>query len=235
MAKWYLEGFIDDRRDVWRTPISSYPFVVGRRAGVSLHLTSPEISGHHAELVTRDGLLWVRDLGSKNGSFVNEEPLEAETRLASGDVLRFANREFRLVSALESTQGATQSITQTVALPSSMTPANLARRLDQARRILDNQNLVAHFQPIVRLDDDATIAYEALARGVDDGNLVSPGELFELAAALDREADLSRAMRQRAIHDSGPFAARPVIFVNTHPAEVKGGPGSLLESLASLS
>ncbi|MEM8993909.1 MAG: EAL domain-containing protein, partial [Acidobacteriota bacterium] len=53
--------------------------------------------------------------------------------------------------------------------------------------------------------------------------------------ALDREADLSRAMRQRAVQDSSPFEARPVIFVNTHPAEVKGGPGSLLESLAELS
>ncbi|MEM1182051.1 MAG: EAL domain-containing protein [Acidobacteriota bacterium] len=236
MAKWYLEGFIDDRRDVWRTPISSYPFVVGRRAGVSLHLASPEISGRHAEMVTRDGWLWVRDLGSKNGTFINEQPLETETRVAAGDVLRFANREFRLVSALESTQGnTTQSITQTVALPSSMTPSNLARRLDLARQILENRNLVAFFQPIVRLDSGGTIAYEALARGLDGGDLVSPGELFELASALDKEADLSRAMRHQAVLDSGPLLPRPVIFVNTHPAEVKDGPGPLLDSLGELS
>ncbi|MEM6796555.1 MAG: EAL domain-containing protein, partial [Acidobacteriota bacterium] len=203
-----------------------------RRHGSSLKLSSPEISGQHAELTSRDGFLWVRDLSSKNGSFLNEERIEMEVRLAAGDLLRFANREFRLVSAHESTQGL-GSVTQTVALPSSLTPSNLAKRLAVMREILEHQSLVAHFQPIVDFATGHIVAFEALGRGVHGDEMVSPGELFELASGLSREADLSRSMRRQAVID-GHAIDPPVLFVNTHPAELVGGAQRLLTSLANL-
>jgi len=47
----------------------------------------PAVSSRHAEVLERDGKLWARDLGSKNGTLVNGEPVE-ERALVSGDILR---------------------------------------------------------------------------------------------------------------------------------------------------
>jgi hypothetical protein len=45
-------------------------------------------SSFHARIFSRDGQLWVEDLGSTNGTFVNEERVGAPARLRRGDRLR---------------------------------------------------------------------------------------------------------------------------------------------------
>lgn len=236
MAYWYLEGFVDERRETWRTKIDAFPFRVGRRDGSSLRLVSPEISGMHAELLDRGGELVLRDLGSKNGSFVNDRRIVGEQTLAPGDVIRFATREFRL-----GYEGDKKKIpTQTVALPTAhITPGDLARRVREIQQVLEERRFVAHFQPIVRLDGLDVVAYEALGRGLaPDGTPVAPIHLFELAAGLDEEADLSRVLRDLAVEAAAllPWIAGepPSVFVNTHPAELTNGVEALLESLGAL-
>lgn len=65
--------------------------LVGRSAQRA-HLVvpgDPAISGRHARLVRQeDGSLWVEDLGSTNGTFVNGARLDAPRALTSGDTLR---------------------------------------------------------------------------------------------------------------------------------------------------
>jgi pSer/pThr/pTyr-binding forkhead associated (FHA) protein len=53
------------------------------------------VSKEHAELFLRSGALNVRDLGSKNGTFVNSERV-GEAPLREGDILHFAQVEFRV-------------------------------------------------------------------------------------------------------------------------------------------
>jgi transcriptional regulator with GAF, ATPase, and Fis domain len=60
--------------------------VIGR-AGPGLALADPRISRAHASLELRAGVPFVRDLGSRNGTFVNGERID-ETRLANEDVVR---------------------------------------------------------------------------------------------------------------------------------------------------
>jgi EAL domain-containing protein (putative c-di-GMP-specific phosphodiesterase class I) len=79
------------------------------------------------------------------------------------------------------------------------------------------------------------MGYEALGRGIgDDGERMPPNDLFELASALDREAELSDSMRDEAIRtfdsDMGE-QSELLLFVNTHPAELKEGVEPLLDSL----
>jgi hypothetical protein len=45
------------------------------------------ISGHHAEIAFREGVYRLRDLGSRNGTFVNDEPIR-EHVLQDGDRVR---------------------------------------------------------------------------------------------------------------------------------------------------
>lgn len=64
------------------------PLEVGREAGVSLLLEDEEVSRHHARIEpTGDGAM-VYDLGSTNGTYINDQPLGAAQRLSPGDRLR---------------------------------------------------------------------------------------------------------------------------------------------------
>ena len=66
--------------------------LVGRAARCDLQLTEPSVSGEHALLLFDDGAWWVRDLGSRNGTRVEEEPLEPGQahKLAEGSRVNFA-------------------------------------------------------------------------------------------------------------------------------------------------
>lgn len=102
-------------RPGWTVPLASPRLTVGRSAPplvtVEVDLTPLETSQpavtsrRHAEIAW-DGLdLVVRDLGSSNGTFVNDEPLPGSARgavspprvLRAGDRVRFANLEFEIV------------------------------------------------------------------------------------------------------------------------------------------
>jgi hypothetical protein len=71
--------------------------VVGRDAGSDITLEADDFtSSQHARLEPGADGLWVEDLGSTNGTFVNGSRLESRTRLRSGDVLRIGQTELRL-------------------------------------------------------------------------------------------------------------------------------------------
>src|SRR5262245_11736233 len=59
--------------------------LVGRAGRAHIVLADPAVSAEHARL-TRDGSGWVvTDLGSTNGTQVNEAPVQRRTRLHHGD------------------------------------------------------------------------------------------------------------------------------------------------------
>lgn len=105
-AVWYLERFESWNQGMRRIKVRALPFLVGRRSGCDLWLTSNKVSQRHAEIFQRDDSLWLRDLGSTNGTFVNGEQVSAERRLDDGDVLHFANFEFRLIRGGDESQPA---------------------------------------------------------------------------------------------------------------------------------
>lgn len=64
-------------------------FVIGRARDCQLQLGSQFVSRHHCELIVdeRDQRVRVRDLGSQNGTYVNETAVD-ECQLEDGDRLR---------------------------------------------------------------------------------------------------------------------------------------------------
>jgi two-component system, NtrC family, response regulator GlrR len=66
--------------------------VVGTEAQVDLRLVDPLVSRLHAELDPRESGLWVRDLGSRNGSYV-ENVLVLEACVPKGGKVRFGDTE----------------------------------------------------------------------------------------------------------------------------------------------
>ena len=62
---------------------------VGRSPGCGVALLDDSfVSQVHARVFRRDGLLWVEDLGSTNGTFVNDLRVDAPVALHPGDRLR---------------------------------------------------------------------------------------------------------------------------------------------------
>ena len=64
------------------------PFTIGRRPDNDLCLEDPAVSAHHARIVQVQGVLFLEDLSSTNGSFVNEHPIDRR-QLQDADALRF--------------------------------------------------------------------------------------------------------------------------------------------------
>lgn len=69
---------------------------VGRAAGCSVRVEDSYTSNLHARLYRRDGVLWVEDLGSTNGTWVNAERLDGATRIGRGDLLQVGGTVFEV-------------------------------------------------------------------------------------------------------------------------------------------
>jgi pSer/pThr/pTyr-binding forkhead associated (FHA) protein len=71
-------------------------FLIGRTPECQLSLDDPLVSRRHAILeITPDGV-FVQDLGSRNGVFVNGERAEVRTRLSEGDVIKIGTQDLVL-------------------------------------------------------------------------------------------------------------------------------------------
>jgi pSer/pThr/pTyr-binding forkhead associated (FHA) protein len=69
--------------------------VVGRHPDCDALLDSPRVSRWHCCMTEVDGEVWVRDLGSTNGTWIGGRRISSG-RLRIGDVLAIANLRFRV-------------------------------------------------------------------------------------------------------------------------------------------
>lgn len=72
--------------------------LVGRHQDADILLQSADISRRHAALLLKDQQLWVQDLNSSNGTFVNDTRIEQEVQLEDGDMLQFASFVFSVLA-----------------------------------------------------------------------------------------------------------------------------------------
>ena len=228
---WYLESFAADSGSLWRLPLVDFPVRVGRRPGSGLSLLSPLVSQDHAEIFRNGSTLYVRDLGSTNGTFVNSIRLakNASAPLKPGDVLHFASAEFLIGCLAPGQSGA--SLRMRTAVHHQL-PRRLVERARHLDALLRQRAVVSTLQPIVQLQSGDVFGYELLGRGTSQRLPKDPGTLFELAGALGVAGELSRLFRTVGIPNLRGLPGRPVLFFNTHPAELEK-PG-LIESLHAL-
>lgn len=228
---WFLEGFLDTSGRLWRTALPGLPLKIGRHPSCGLVLGSDSVSNLHAELFERDGTVWLRDLGSRNGTYVNRNRLQAPSPLVEGDILHFADREFRLSRHRPHDPGA-------VSRTGTLETVELTRLLEDKGRVaaelLDKRKLISLFQPIVDLTTSQVIGWEALTRGELDGEPTTAHDLFDAAAAMNLAAGLSRLCRELSIGHAGKLGnPHPLLFVNTHPDEL-ADPAALAISIQAL-
>ena len=73
---------------------------IGRVPENLLQIADDSVSSSHAEITFENGNFTVRDLGSTNGTFLNDEPIESSV-LTSGDTLRFGSVSTTFISQAE--------------------------------------------------------------------------------------------------------------------------------------
>lgn len=85
-------------------------FVIGRAEDCHLQLGSRFVSRHHCELIVsdRDRAVRVRDLGSENGTYVNDAVVTEECELKDGDKLVVACIPFEIHISADAGKGATR-------------------------------------------------------------------------------------------------------------------------------
>lgn len=83
----------------------SQPLEVGRDQTLGIVLEDDEVSRRHARISPSNGSVVVEDLGSRNGSFVNEQPIDGPRQIQPGDRVRIGLTVFELRSAEQTQRG----------------------------------------------------------------------------------------------------------------------------------
>ena len=78
-------------------PINRPRFLIGRAEDCHLKPKSELISRYHCAILSEDGYVAARDLGSKNGVFVNGKRITVEEELKNGDHLIIGPLDFEVV------------------------------------------------------------------------------------------------------------------------------------------
>ena len=80
-------------------PVQGEPFehtfdgnslILGRASGSDLVLEDRFLSRQHSRIFNQDGQMRIEDLGSRNGTLVNGQPIRGATTLAPGDVIKIS-------------------------------------------------------------------------------------------------------------------------------------------------
>jgi len=94
--QWFLEGELRDNSP-WIIPVQDN-FSIGRLETSDLILSSSLVSRKHAKLLIQDEDLYITDLQSSNGTFINGKEQSGQNLLRNGDLLKIGISEFKVSS-----------------------------------------------------------------------------------------------------------------------------------------
>lgn len=207
---------------VERIPVTGPIFRVGRNSQNQLCLSDRTVSNYHAEIAIIENDLFVKDLGSTNGTFVNGQRVKDLRELRDGDQVHFGTVVFEI-----STEN--QSLSENATAVTDVEPDVLAHV--QFDKLINDPALFPFFQPVVRLGSQECVGYEVLVRSRLIG-LELPDKMFRIAAQRDSESALSRLSRHEGVWVAHEYGLCGEIYLNTHPAELRDP--SFFESLETL-
>ncbi len=171
------------------------PLLLGRAPECDVFVPVQQVSRRHARVWPQEGALWVEDLGSKNGTFLNGEPLQPHQpqRMKEGDILALALAQKFVVLGMGET--ATQPVPEPL-------QAAMRRFLQEPRRRLT-------------LDPESQTVW-VLGRRVEPP--LSPQQ-FRLLEALYRQAGrvVSRSALIEAVWgEEAPWVTHQALDVLVH-------------------
>ncbi|MDN6308026.1 FHA domain-containing protein [Psychrobacter sp.] len=106
---WHLNALTEALGDL-TLPVSD-SLSVGRGSDNDVVLGSKQISRNHALLSVSDGQIYVKDLGSSNGTFINDQRVEGDesSLLQADDTVGFASFTFRVIAPVAAQTSSAQA------------------------------------------------------------------------------------------------------------------------------
>jgi pSer/pThr/pTyr-binding forkhead associated (FHA) protein len=183
------------------------PSTVGRGRGTTIMLPHPLVSRQHCELFESNGQLMVRDLGSLNGTFVNNQRI-TESPLPPGELLTIGTVTFRAMYE---------------ANPDSQPPSGAGPQLKPKRSETEAPLPAANDvdfefdEPAIPVDEDAAPAVAHGTRKMETTLEDYPGKTNFTAAAKTSPAPPAKGA------PAAPAPAKPAASPDK-PAADKGEP-----------
>lgn len=205
---WTLTEFGSGEHQNRCVTLPSKTVSIGRSPDADVVISDNSVSKIHAEIYFESNRPFVRDLGSRNGTFINCKPVQSSP-IREGDLLQFANAVYRVGYVR---QEAPKTVEQGI--------SGWANSLLLFDELISKRAVIPFYQPIIDLRTSQGIGYEVLARSALEG-LKTPYAMFQAADRLNQNATLSEMMREEGLRGAmGSQHADSVFFLNTHPSEV---------------
>lgn len=91
---------------------------------------------------------------------------------------------------------------------------------DEFLNIIKEKKITSLFQPIIDLQNQGILGWEALSRGPKNSPFRSPLTLFDMAENLGKLFPLEKICRESAIANFGPVMPHQKLFLNIHPRTI---------------
>jgi EAL domain-containing protein (putative c-di-GMP-specific phosphodiesterase class I) len=216
--QWYLESVAEAGRQ-WLVNIVSTPFVIGRADDCNLRLVDDRVSRHHGEIRISGDLLWIRDLQSTNGTYVNQNKIDQARLLDPDDTISVGKYQFT-VRSFNRSNSATAHETLHATFTEELGGVDLPSLESNLRELIDRRHVIPYFQPLLRFSDMTTVGYEILGRITDESLPSNPAELLDLAECLGHASELSSLFRETGVKLGKNLPGCPLLFVNSTKFEI---------------
>ncbi len=151
---------VGGKQDGKLIPLTSKKFVIGREQDCHLRPNSDSVSRHHCVISLDDFSVQVRDLGSSNGTLVNDVRVLGVQQVKSGDRLKIGSLEFEIVCstrpvavgagvALESPSSGTSFSISDFGLPDAPPTTDTVVAASSDTAIIRSREVVAEAAPEV--------------------------------------------------------------------------------------
>jgi pSer/pThr/pTyr-binding forkhead associated (FHA) protein len=114
---------------------------VGRELDNDIQVNDPRISRRHARIRADGTRVTVADLGSTNGTLVNDVPITGEYELHDGDLVRMGHSEWAFHSVYSAEPAARSASRRPVADERAYAPRPARTARTSSRDIVDNDEL----------------------------------------------------------------------------------------------
>lgn len=217
-TNWSLIGCPDETGRLQTLRVDAQPFVIGRSSTCDLAIRSKRVSSAHAELMQVGDHLLLRDLRSTNGTYLQGRRINGVTPVGDGDLLQFADCEFRLRWLGEEAEPKIFEATANDVTAMELDTFEPDWVFTNFEKLLDRPGIIPAYQQVIKLSDERAVGYEALARSNTLG-LETPGTMFGTAEMLGRAVQLSQECRHRGVYVSQFLDESLPVYLNTHPSE----------------
>ena len=230
---WQLNALTEALGDLTLTVTDSLS--VGRGSDNDLVLGSKQISRNHAQLSVLNGQLYVKDLESSNGTFINDERIAANEskQLAAEDTLGFASFIFQVSKPVAATVIHEQAVADKPTL--MLSPDTEIAPIVEAEPVV-KETIIEEILPVENyleaMPIDAVQAEPIVSAAQTDEPVIKETGITDILAAADKaEPVLSEVEYSPTETSSVPSVAAEPEVIDSISTETTSTPSAHQESL----